>query len=114
MVSLSATHDAADSSTRTETTTRALEAQLAIMIWVSGSRMASAVVLVVTGKLRIQHLKMKSKITNLIGWYRGQRIGTDYFMGALNSENIHILLHEIGHSFALDGKQLDPNRCTGS
>ncbi|KAK6532755.1 hypothetical protein TWF281_006932 [Arthrobotrys megalospora] len=32
----------------------------------------------------------------------GQRIGTEYFLGALNSENIHILLHEIGHTFALD------------
>ncbi|KAK7189926.1 hypothetical protein DPSP01_008372 [Paraphaeosphaeria sporulosa] len=32
----------------------------------------------------------------------GQRVGTDYFLGALNSENIHIILHEMGHTFALD------------
>lgn len=32
----------------------------------------------------------------------GQRIGTDYFLEALSSENIHILLHEMGHTFALD------------
>lgn len=32
----------------------------------------------------------------------GQRIGSEYFVGALNSENIHILLHEMGHTFGLD------------
>ncbi|WP_327006828.1 cellulose-binding protein [Dactylosporangium sp. NBC_01737] len=32
----------------------------------------------------------------------GQRVGSEYFVGALNSDNIHILLHEIGHSFGLD------------
>ncbi|GAA3413320.1 hypothetical protein [Streptosporangium vulgare] len=32
----------------------------------------------------------------------GQRIGSEYFVGALDAENIHILLHEIGHSFGLD------------
>ncbi|KAF3940582.1 hypothetical protein ABW19_dt0208891 [Dactylella cylindrospora] len=32
----------------------------------------------------------------------GQRIGTEYFMSNLNTENIHILLHEMGHTFALD------------
>jgi hypothetical protein len=32
----------------------------------------------------------------------GQRIGREYFMGALNSDNIHILLHEMGHTFGLD------------
>ncbi|PKS12630.1 hypothetical protein jhhlp_000838 [Lomentospora prolificans] len=32
----------------------------------------------------------------------GQRIGREYFMGALSSENIHILLHEMGHTFGLD------------
>ena len=32
----------------------------------------------------------------------GQRVGSEYFVGALNNENIHILLHEIGHSFGLD------------
>ncbi|MFD8493080.1 hypothetical protein [Amycolatopsis sp. NPDC059657] len=32
----------------------------------------------------------------------GQRIGSEYYVNALNSDNIHILLHEIGHSFGLD------------
>ncbi|MFF5230737.1 cellulose-binding protein [Dactylosporangium sp. NPDC000521] len=32
----------------------------------------------------------------------GQRVGSEYFVGALNNDNIHILLHEIGHSFGLD------------
>lgn len=29
-------------------------------------------------------------------------MGTEYFMSAVNSENIHIFLHELGHYFALD------------
>ncbi|KAF2218872.1 hypothetical protein BDZ85DRAFT_244425 [Elsinoe ampelina] len=32
----------------------------------------------------------------------GQRIGTDYFLNAIKQDNIHILLHEIGHGFGLD------------
>ena len=32
----------------------------------------------------------------------GQRIGTEYVMRNLNAENIHILLHEIGHTYGLD------------
>ena len=32
----------------------------------------------------------------------GQRIGSEYFVGALGNENIHILLHEMGHTFGLD------------
>ena len=32
----------------------------------------------------------------------GQRIGNEYMVNNVNSENIHILLHELGHSFALD------------
>ncbi|MEO3854180.1 cellulose-binding domain-containing protein [Acrocarpospora sp. B8E8] len=32
----------------------------------------------------------------------GQRIGSEYFVGALGSANIHILLHEIGHGYGLD------------
>ncbi|KAK4034460.1 hypothetical protein C8A01DRAFT_18748 [Parachaetomium inaequale] len=32
----------------------------------------------------------------------GQRIGRSYFMDNLNTDSIHILLHEIGHTFALD------------
>jgi hypothetical protein len=30
-------------------------------------------------------------------------MGREYFMEAVESENIHIYLHEIGHTFALDG-----------
>ncbi|SPO07619.1 uncharacterized protein DNG_10314 [Cephalotrichum gorgonifer] len=32
----------------------------------------------------------------------GQRIGAEYFIQSLGAENIHILLHEMGHSFGLD------------
>ncbi|WP_019434491.1 hypothetical protein [Streptomyces sp. AA0539] len=32
----------------------------------------------------------------------GQRIGREYFIGALNQPDIHILLHEIGHTLGLD------------
>jgi hypothetical protein len=32
----------------------------------------------------------------------GQRIGSEYYVNNLNAENVHILLHEIGHSFGLD------------
>jgi hypothetical protein len=32
----------------------------------------------------------------------GQRVGSEYFVGALNRENIHIYLHEVGHTFGLD------------
>ncbi|KAI0103679.1 hypothetical protein GGR51DRAFT_249073 [Nemania sp. FL0031] len=32
----------------------------------------------------------------------GQRIGREYFMGALGTANVHILLHEMGHTFGLD------------
>ncbi|MDI6098665.1 hypothetical protein QLQ12_08625 [Actinoplanes sp. NEAU-A12] len=32
----------------------------------------------------------------------GQRIGSEYFMSNLNTENIHVLLHEIGHTYGLD------------
>ncbi|WP_435233215.1 cellulose-binding domain-containing protein [Micromonospora aurantiaca (nom. illeg.)] len=32
----------------------------------------------------------------------GQRIGREYFMSNLGSDNIHILLHEIGHTYGLD------------
>lgn len=32
----------------------------------------------------------------------GQRIGTTYMLENLESENIHILLHEMGHTLALD------------
>ncbi|KAI3331371.1 hypothetical protein F4824DRAFT_294479 [Ustulina deusta] len=32
----------------------------------------------------------------------GQRIGREYFIGALDSSDVHILLHEMGHTFGLD------------
>ncbi|WP_214109221.1 hypothetical protein, partial [Acrocarpospora catenulata] len=32
----------------------------------------------------------------------GQRIGSEYYVNALGSANIHILLHEIGHGYGLD------------
>ncbi|KAF2686413.1 hypothetical protein K458DRAFT_486372 [Lentithecium fluviatile CBS 122367] len=32
----------------------------------------------------------------------GQRIGSEYFMQNIDAANIHILLHEMGHTFALD------------
>ncbi|KAL4797760.1 hypothetical protein BDV19DRAFT_386797 [Aspergillus venezuelensis] len=32
----------------------------------------------------------------------GQRMGSDYFLQNVDTENIHIYLHEIGHTFALD------------
>jgi hypothetical protein len=32
----------------------------------------------------------------------GQRIGSEYYMSNLGTENIHILLHEMGHTFGLD------------
>jgi hypothetical protein len=32
----------------------------------------------------------------------GQRLGSEYFLGALAQEDIHILLHEIGHGFGLE------------
>ncbi|WP_369175135.1 hypothetical protein AB5J49_14835 [Streptomyces sp. R28] len=32
----------------------------------------------------------------------GQRVGQEYFTAALGQENIHIYLHEVGHTFGLD------------
>ncbi|EOD44173.1 hypothetical protein GTA08_BOTSDO03612 [Neofusicoccum parvum] len=32
----------------------------------------------------------------------GQQVGTDYMLDNLDAENIHILLHEMGHTLALD------------
>ena len=32
----------------------------------------------------------------------GQRVGTEYFLGNMHAANMHILQHEIGHSFGLD------------
>jgi hypothetical protein len=39
----------------------------------------------------------------------GQRIGQEYFVGQIGAENIHILLHEMGHSWGLnDFYDFDP------
>ncbi|KAH6625849.1 hypothetical protein C7974DRAFT_208568 [Boeremia exigua] len=32
----------------------------------------------------------------------GQRVGQEYFMQNVDAENIHIYLHEVGHTYALD------------
>ncbi|RKN39056.1 hypothetical protein D7294_22895 [Streptomyces hoynatensis] len=32
----------------------------------------------------------------------GQRVGSEYVVGALDQDDIHIVLHEMGHSFGLD------------
>ncbi|MEU4215802.1 cellulose binding domain-containing protein [Actinoplanes sp. NPDC026623] len=32
----------------------------------------------------------------------GQRVGSEYFLGAVNQDDIHIFLHEVGHTFGLD------------
>jgi hypothetical protein len=32
----------------------------------------------------------------------GQRVGTEYFLSNLNADNIHIWLHEMGHTWGLD------------
>ncbi|MGC5010502.1 hypothetical protein ACLQ2R_07015 [Streptosporangium sp. DT93] len=32
----------------------------------------------------------------------GQRVGSEYFVSNIDASNMHILLHEIGHSFGLD------------
>ncbi|KAM5380081.1 hypothetical protein ACJZ2D_003728 [Fusarium nematophilum] len=36
------------------------------------------------------------------GYSWGQQVGREYFMNNIDSENIHILLHEMGHTFGLD------------
>lgn len=38
------------------------------------------------------------------GYNWGQELGPQYFLDNVNSENIHILLHEMGHGFGLLGK----------
>jgi len=32
----------------------------------------------------------------------GQRLGSEYFLGAVDQSDIHILLHELGHTYGLD------------
>ncbi|KAH7125685.1 hypothetical protein B0J11DRAFT_568429 [Dendryphion nanum] len=38
------------------------------------------------------------------GYNWGQELGPDYFLNNVNNDNIHILLHEIGHGFGLLGQ----------
>ena len=37
----------------------------------------------------------------------GQRVGREYFMEALGSSSMHIILHEMGHTFGLDDCKSD-------
>ncbi|RSL90324.1 hypothetical protein CEP51_000781 [Fusarium floridanum] len=36
------------------------------------------------------------------GWSWGQQVGTEYMLNNLDSDSVHILLHEMGHTFGLD------------
>ncbi|KAJ4264248.1 hypothetical protein NW762_005442 [Fusarium torreyae] len=47
-------------------------------------------------------LWLKDGLEGGFGHNWGQEVGREYFMQNLDSENIHILLHEMGHTFALD------------
>ncbi|OLN87598.1 putative acetylxylan esterase A 4 [Colletotrichum chlorophyti] len=49
-----------------------------------------------------QSLWLTDGMTGGAGGDWGQRIGREYFMGALSSSNAHILQHEIGHTYGLD------------
>lgn len=49
-----------------------------------------------------QSLWLTSGLGGGAGGDWGQRVGSEYFLGAVNSENIHIFLHEVGHTFGLD------------
>lgn len=49
-----------------------------------------------------QSLWLTSGFNGGAGGDWGQRVGSEYFMGALNTEDIHIFLHEVGHTFGLD------------
>ncbi|KAF5699681.1 endoglucanase type F [Fusarium mundagurra] len=47
-------------------------------------------------------LWLKSGLEGGFGHNCGQEVGREYFMNNLDSDSIHILLHEMGHPFALD------------
>ncbi|KAJ3041565.1 hypothetical protein HDV00_009041 [Rhizophlyctis rosea] len=47
-------------------------------------------------------LWLTSGMTGGAGGDWGQRIGSEYMVSNVNTDNIHILLHEMGHTFALD------------
>ncbi|KLO78809.1 uncharacterized protein LW93_4130 [Fusarium fujikuroi] len=47
-------------------------------------------------------LWLKDGLEGGFGHNWGQEVGREYFMNNLDSDNIHILLHEMGHTFALD------------
>ena len=54
----------------------------------------------------IEHLKAtdrtgESTCANTPFFSRGQELGPDYVLDSLDSDNIHILLHEMGHGFGL-------------
>ncbi|CAI4213278.1 unnamed protein product [Parascedosporium putredinis] len=44
--------------------------------------------------------EIKVNVVECCDW--GQQVGREYYMNNLNTENIHILLHEIGHTYGLD------------
>ncbi|KAI1015476.1 hypothetical protein LB504_010904 [Fusarium proliferatum] len=47
-------------------------------------------------------LWLKDGLEGGFGHNWGQEVGREYFMNNLDSDSIHILLHEMGHTFALD------------
>ncbi|KAH8898877.1 cellulose-binding family II protein [Thozetella sp. PMI_491] len=47
-------------------------------------------------------LWLTAGLTGGFGGDWGQNIGSEYFMGILGSDSIHILEHEMGHTFGLD------------
>jgi hypothetical protein len=51
-----------------------------------------------------ESLWLTAGMTGGAGGDWGQRIGSEYFVSAItaNTDNIHILLHEMGHTFGLD------------
>ncbi|WYZ43132.1 hypothetical protein EsH8_VI_000831 [Colletotrichum jinshuiense] len=49
-----------------------------------------------------QSLWLTDGLEGGFGYSWGQQVGREYMLNNLDSENIHILLHEMGHTFGLD------------
>ncbi|KAJ0140209.1 hypothetical protein CTA2_1694, partial [Colletotrichum tanaceti] len=49
-----------------------------------------------------QSLWLTDGLQGGFGSYWGQQVGREYLMNNIDSDNVHILLHEMGHSFGLD------------
>ncbi|KAF7546854.1 hypothetical protein G7Z17_g8133 [Cylindrodendrum hubeiense] len=49
-----------------------------------------------------QSLWLTDGLDGGFGYSWGQQVGREYFMNNIDTENIHILLHEMGHTFGLD------------